>query len=167
MDTSLAFALHAAALATPWLAGLAVAFANYGVFVLPVALVLLGWRRPELRRAVATGIIAGGVAFGLGLVLERVLSRPRPFVELAFEPLLPHAADSSFPSDHTLVGVALVGALAFARPRIGLWLLAWALLVGIARVVAGLHFATDIIGSALLALAIDALVWVVLRRAWH
>jgi len=174
LDNSLSLALHQAVATTPWLATVAAALANYGVFVLPAAVVLafLATRDRTQRTALATGVLAGAIAFGIGLVFERTLNRPRPFVALGFEPLLPHAADSSFPSDHTLVGVALVGALAFARPRLGVWLLAWAVLVGVARVVAGLHYASDIAGSAILALLFDAFVWFVLNRfvvgyVWH
>ena len=68
-------------------------------------------------------------------------------------------ADSSFPSDHTLTGVALIGPLLWALPRAGRLLLAWALIVGAARVAAGLHHPSDILGSVALALVLDVLVW--------
>jgi undecaprenyl-diphosphatase len=117
------------------------------------------------RRTVLAGCLAAVVAICLGLVLERTLARPRPFVALGLAPLIPHAQDSSFPSDHTLVGVALVGVLAWRLPRLGLWLLGWALLVGAARVMALLHYPSDILGSAALALGLDVIAWrVVLSR---
>jgi undecaprenyl-diphosphatase len=135
--------------------------ADDGVWLLPLALVAAwfigGPSRGTRQQAVLAGCLAAVVAVGLGLILEHMLARPRPFVALGIEPLLPHAADSSFPSDHTLVGVALVGALAWRVPRLGLWLLAWALLVGLARVTAALHYPSDILGSAVLALVLDTL----------
>ena len=39
-----------------------------------------------------------------------------------------------------------------------------AVVVGFARVAAGVHYPSDIIGSAILALAIDGLMWAALRR---
>jgi undecaprenyl-diphosphatase len=73
---------------------------------------------------------------------------------LGFAPLVPHAPDSSFPSDHTLVGVALAGALLFRAPRVGVCLVTLAVLVGFARVAVGVHYPSDI---AVLALALAAL----------
>jgi undecaprenyl-diphosphatase len=160
VDGAIVLGLYGLAAQQPWLAGLAALVADYGIFVLPLALVVV-WLSggPSRRRAVVAGVLAAIVAIGLGLVLEHTLARPRPFVALGIAPLLPHAADSSFPSDHTLAGVALAGALAWRVPRVGGWLLGWALLVGAARVMAGLHYPSDIVGSAVLALALDGLAW--------
>jgi undecaprenyl-diphosphatase len=97
------------------------------------------------------------IAIAVGLVLERVLGRPRPFVALGITPLIAHAQDSSFPSDHTLVGVALVGPMLFSVPRLGVWMFAWALLVGAARFATALHYPSDIVGTSVLALGIDVI----------
>jgi undecaprenyl-diphosphatase len=163
VDASLVVALHQLAMAQAWFAGIVLVVAQYGIFLLPAALVLV-WLVGSTpndggREAVLVGVVAAIAAAAVGLVLERILSRPRPFAELGFDPLFPHARDSSFPSDHTLVGVALVGPMLWRAPKIGSWLLVWALLIGFARVAAGVHYPTDIGGSAILALAIDALVW--------
>ena len=56
-----------------------------------------------------------------------------------------------------------MGPMLWRAPKLGIWLLAWALLVGVARVAAGVHYPTDILGSAILALALDAVVWVATR----
>jgi undecaprenyl-diphosphatase len=129
--------------------------AQDGIVLLPLVLAALWFlpRRgaPERRQV----LIACGVSLAVALVLVGVMSllfdRPRPFVALGIPPLVPHEADSSFPSDHTLVGVALVGPLLWLRPRIGGWLMLWAVLVGVARVAAAIHYPTDIVGSALIA----------------
>lgn len=168
MDTAITLALHGLAAAEPWFGTLAALVADYGLFLLPITLIVL-WSaddrtRPVRRRAVLAGCLAAMVAMGLGLVLERTLARTRPFVALDIAPLVPHAADSSFPCDHTLVGAALVGALAWRVPRVGVWLLGWALLVGTARVAAALHDPSDILGSSLLGLALGGLAWLVGSR---
>ncbi len=168
MDSLVALQLHAWVSAQAWFAMLVQLVAEDGVFVLPLALVLIGLRSAPgdgRRLAVVVGVAAALVAFGIGLVLERTVGRPRPFVELGFAPLIPHAADSSFPSDHTLTGVALVGAMLWRAPRIGTLLVVWAVVVGLARVAAGLHYLSDVIGSALLGLVLDALVWFIALRA--
>jgi undecaprenyl-diphosphatase len=73
--------------------------------------------------------------------------------------------DSSFPSDHTLVGSALAAPLVWRRWRLGLPLLVVALLAGMARVAAGVHWPSDIIGTALVALALGGLALPLTRAA--
>jgi undecaprenyl-diphosphatase len=159
VDTAISSSLYNAVTGQPLLAAGAALIAEYGVFVLPLALIAVWFgatrKQAASRRAIVVGCLVALTAGGVGLVLEHMLTRPRPFVELGIQPLIPHAPDSSFPSEHTLVGVALVGALAVRVPRIGGWLLACALVVGFARVAAGLHHPTDVLGSAALALALD------------
>jgi undecaprenyl-diphosphatase len=167
VDSTIVLELHQLAASETWLTSLVVFVAANGVFLLPLALVAIWFRAamPADRRrdAILIGVVAAVLAFGLGLFLERTLSRPRPFVELGFEPLFPHATDSSFPSDHTLIGVALVGPLLVPARRLGALLVGWALVVGFARVAAGVHYPSDILGSAVLALVLDVLVWQVMR----
>jgi len=59
--------------------------------------------------------VASGVSLALSdlvaLPLAHLGDRPRPFVALGLTPLFAHGADSSFPSGHTLVGVALAAPL--------------------------------------------------------
>jgi undecaprenyl-diphosphatase len=169
VDAAAVLALYHWASSQPTLAGAIALIAESGIFLLPIVLVLVlvvPWLRSGsaddgVRDAVLAGFIAAAVALALGLVLERVLSRPRPFVTLGIVPLFPHAADSSFPSDHTLVGVALVGPLLWRAPRLGLWLFLWAVIIGLARVAAGVHYPSDVAGSILLAGVVDAFVWLV------
>jgi len=171
MDESLVSFLNQWATSQPSLSAVVELIAQYGVFVLPVAVIVVwvradGLNRP--RQGVLAGCMAALSAFAVGLVLERTLGRARPFVELGFTPLIAHVADSSFPSDHTLTGVALIGPLLWTLPRVGWPLLLWTLVVGAARVAAGLHHPSDILGSVALALALDALVWVLfIPRATH
>ncbi|MGI9149729.1 MAG: phosphatase PAP2 family protein [Chloroflexota bacterium] len=170
MDVSIAASFYQAATSQAWLAGCVVIVAQAGVFALPLALVAVwfrsGTRGERHREAIVAGCVAAMLAVAIGLVLERALHRPRPFLELGFAPLFPHADDSSFPSDHTLVGVALVGALVWRARGPGLVLAAWAVVVGFARVAAGVHYPSDILGSAALAFVLDGLVWYTLPRRW-
>ena len=104
------------------------------------------------------------MALGLGQVLERALNRPPPFVTLGFTPLVPHVADASFPSDHTMAGVALVSPLLWGTtPRTGALLLIWALVVGVSRVAVGLHYASDVFAGMLLGVACGLFVHGIVR----
>src|SRR6185437_16083076 len=76
-----------------------------------------------------------------------IISDPRPFVVGHFTPLLPHANDNGFPSDHTLLASFLgYAALRYSR-WIGIAALVAAATIGLARVAAGIHHLEDIIGS--------------------
>ena len=90
----------------------------------------------------------GGI---FSLVLAKLASHfildPRPFVQGHFSPLISHAADNGFPSDHTLLA-AFLAFVTFTKSRkIGGILLLIALLIGLARMAAGIHHSWDILGS--------------------
>ncbi len=76
----------------------------------------------------------------------------RPFQRLGFDPYIAPVHELSFPSSH----VAVLAALAFAtwkfRPVTGAALLAGALVVGVARVLAGVHWPADLVGGVVVGL---------------
>ena|SRR3989338_1629926 len=120
-----------------------------------------GWReRVELAATMALGVI-----FARGILTEIFrffYDRPRPYEVLSFEPLLTNGS-GSFPSGHMALLFALGTALFFLNRRWGVWFLALSFLVGLARVAAGVHWPTDILGGAVLgalsALLAKRLVW--------
>ena len=100
-------------------------------------------------------ILLSAVAFPLSFVLSRISSyfyfNPRPFVVGEFTPLVQHVADNGFPSDHVLL-VATVSMVIFLFNRpIGVGLILISILVGLGRVLSGVHHVVDIIGSFVIA----------------
>ncbi|UAW98828.1 phosphatase PAP2 family protein [Halopseudomonas nanhaiensis] len=117
-----------------------------------VALAILRQRAEALLLA-ASGI--GGVL--MVYVIKRSVGRDRPALwetEVYW--------GSSFPSGHTLGTAACAVALALClrrlRPRtrsLGLWLaLCWIALVGLSRMVLGVHWPTDVMAAACLGIAL-------------
>lgn len=73
--------------------------------------------------------------------------RPRPFVENGLNPLIDHAPTASFPSGHAAFYFALSAGVYSFNKKAGLWFFGGSLIVGLARVFAGLHYFSDIFGG--------------------
>lgn len=84
---------------------------------------------------------------------------PRPFVSENIVPLLPHIADNGFPSDHTLISATIAMIVFFYNKKIGALLLIIATIVGISRVLAGVHHPIDIIASFFIAIIVSSLIY--------
>lgn len=76
---------------------------------------------------------------------------PRPFVTSHVQPLFPHTPDNGFPSDHTLLTTAIAAVIFAFNKRLGAFLFALALVIGLARILAHVHQPLDIISSVLIA----------------
>lgn len=99
-------------------------------------------------------------------ILKDLVARPRPFIELRDANLLfPHGDHDSFPSGHATFLFSLWWALRLVHfpRRPAAFFLAGAILVGLARVAAGIHWPLDILGGALLGVAVAEAVWRVRR----
>ncbi len=92
------------------------------------------------------------IAFIVSRIAGALFYNARPFVVGHFAPLIDHAADNGFPSDHVLLAATLSTLVFFMNRRLGT--IAWVVtvVVGISRVAAGVHHPSDIVGSALIAL---------------
>src|SRR5205085_7935625 len=97
-------------------------------------------------------------------VLGHVYYDPRPFVQEHFTPLIPHDADNGFPSDHTLITAGVAAVIYFFNRPWGFALLGLALLVGAARVAAGVHHPVDIVGSIVIAVVVSFSTWFFMSR---
>lgn len=75
----------------------------------------------------------------------------RPFVVENIQPLIAHAANNGFPSDHTLLTCTIGAVCYFFNKKLGLVIVLLSLLVGYARVVAGIHHQLDIWGAIVIA----------------
>ena len=110
-----------------------------------------GWRTRFLL--LDTGVVAV-LALGMNFAIVALWYHPRPFELGIGHQLLPHAPDSSLPSDHATVLFAIAfGLVACGASRLWAGLaLGVALLVAWARVWLGVHWPLDMVGSVLVAL---------------
>ena len=104
-------------------------------------------------------IIAGCVTFNslFSEVIKRIIQRPRPEILR-----LINESSYSFPSSHTLASVSLCGILIYLIYRSDLnksmkaistiFLVLFPILIGISRIYLGVHYASDVLGGALIAI---------------
>jgi undecaprenyl-diphosphatase len=115
------------------------------------------WTR---RAALSTTLVVAGTVWASDLLatgLKSLVDRPRPFETLTgADPLLGGTVGASFPSGHAATSFAGAVILAFLVRRAVPVLLALAVLVSFSRVYVGVHYPLDLIGGALLGIAVAA-----------
>src|SRR3989338_11102220 len=121
------------------------------VFVALGSALVLAFAGERRARLVYTLAIALPLGYALARLAGLLFAHPQPFAVEGFEPLLPHAVDNAFPSDHTLISGIFASVAFLADRRVGLALWVLALLVGLSRMLAGLHYSVDVAAAAVLA----------------
>ena len=78
--------------------------ANYPLALVPLIALFVYWRssREQRRQFLLRGIIVLIIGIALAKIGGMIYNEPRPFIVEHIRPLIPHANDSGFPSDHTL-----------------------------------------------------------------
>lgn len=85
-------------------------------------------------------------------IIKYLIKRPRPFIELSnsVNPLFTHGGVDSFPSGHATFFMALaIGAFSLNK-KFGWVMVIIAILIGLARIISGIHFPVDILSGFLL-----------------
>ncbi|MBR8234986.1 phosphatase PAP2 family protein [Burkholderia sp. AU42008] len=152
LNLALFSAINAGVAPHPGVARLAIFAADWLVYALP-AMLLLTWAfgaRPARRQAIEAGV-GVCVALGVAQALGHVWFSPRPFTAGVGTQLIPHAPDSSFPSDHmTFAWSMAVGLLLGGTTRVtGFVTAAMAVAIAWGRVYAGVHWPFDMAGGVL------------------
>jgi undecaprenyl-diphosphatase len=103
-------------------------------------------KKKEILFAFFTGIVAYIVAS----ILKIFIHTPRPFDAFSFVHPLISETGFSFPSGHATFFMALAVAIFFYHKKAGYVFMFFALLIGLARIIAGVHFPVDILGGFIL-----------------
>jgi len=136
-------------------ANLTIFAAQYLVFIdaLLAAVVILwrirSWPRPRLLRYILIAVLLLLLSYVFAQLGGALYSDPRPFTQDHVRPLIAHAPDNGFPSDHALLAAAVVALVALVSP---VWAVPFAvlgILVDWAPVGAGIHQVADVVGSSL------------------
>ena len=103
------------------------------------------------------------LTFILAMGARELYFNPLPFVKNGLEPLLDHAPNNGFPSDHVLLLAAVAAIFTFFHKKaaISLWVIT--VFVGLSRMFVGVHHLIDIMASMLIALLSAYAVYAVLE----
>lgn len=126
--------------------------AEYAAWIM-IALLVIVWfmGNPAKQRIVFYACVASILSLCLAKWgISPMVNHPRPFVEGHVNQLIPHVPDPSFPSKHASFVFALAAASFFIGRRFGWLMLLLAVLTGVSRVYAGVHYPGDILGGFLL-----------------
>ncbi len=99
------------------------------------------------------------LAYLIGTLLKEIIHLDRSFVQNnEIKPLFSPTQKYSFPSSHATTFSALALSMYFYNKKIGIFLLVSAFIIGIMRIIAGVHFPLDILGGFVLGGLISYLV---------
>jgi membrane-associated phospholipid phosphatase len=117
--------------------------------------------KPQLisRRSLKEGVyilLGVVIAWGISYIMKISFAIPRPFLQFPeIAPLFIHGGYNSFPSGHATFFAALATAIFLSHRKIGVLFIVAAFLIGITRVIAGVHFPIDVIFGWLLGIFVS------------
>ena len=134
---------------------LGIFLADYiGYFLILAVLILIlkqtGWQ----RKIYFFSLISLSLILSRGIIAEVIkffVARPRPFSVLNIQPLIDaNGVNASMPSGHMAFYFALAIAVFFLNKKMGLYFGGAAILMGVARIFAGIHWPMDILVGAII-----------------
>ena len=122
---------------------------------------------------------AAGIAISLQLTLTGLicviaykllkgkLTRPRPYITFPdLTAVTPPLDLYSFPSGHTMNAVNFTVLTLWYLPELSVFLIPFTLLIGLSRIILGVHYPTDVIAGALLGILISTTSLMVVSSNW-
>lgn len=169
MDLSLFYALHSLAGLSIWGDALIVFFARWYFYIVLAVFVYAAWQG---YRGIASNLYNYAVAliaaliarFGVAEIIRYFYHHDRPYVAIAGLPHLLTDNAYSFPSGHTIFLFALGAVSHFFNKKLAYFLYVSGLVIGLARVAAGVHYPSDIVGGIIIGAATGVCVYLLAER---
>lgn len=167
LDDSLFFDINSFARHIGWLHGTLLAYANYGVILVGLLLVIgvLLMRHAASRRlAAATWAgLATMLAVAVNQPIVHLVSEARPYTTHPHIFLLAtRSSDLSFPSDHAVMAGAAAAGLWLVSRKLGLIATVAAVVLAFTRVYIGAHYPWDVVVGLTVGAVASLLGWLLL-----
>ncbi|MGD0977168.1 MAG: phosphatase PAP2 family protein [Minisyncoccia bacterium] len=157
LDTKIFFALNDLVGSPGFLSWLTVFFAIYWAYLLGILFLVFLWLKPFLAtrwKVFWAGIISVFISRGiLTTVIRYFYHHPRPFAIYQVHQLVSESGNS-FPSGHASFFFALSMIIFYYNKRWGTAFFVGSIVMGVARVMAGVHYPSDILGGALIGIIV-------------
>ncbi|MBI2564675.1 phosphatase PAP2 family protein [Candidatus Woesearchaeota archaeon] len=118
---------------------------HFGILIIALMIILT-----KNKKCLIHAFTALMLAIFIDQIINLFIYVKRPFLENQVNLLVIPSDSSSFPSGHTLRAFALGTALFFYNKKQGIIALLIALLVGISRIFAGVHYPSDALGGIII-----------------
>lgn len=96
-------------------------------------------------------LVKPAIAFILLSLFRKLINRKRPYEVYNIEALLIHKKGQSFPSRHTLSAMIIAFISFDIHLYLGIFMLILAVIIGISRIISGLHFISDVVAGSVFA----------------
>jgi len=127
--------------------------AEYFIYIsILLGIIVFVKNKSERKNIILYGAITFLIIIIITLIASNIFYDARPFVTDNVMPLILHPADNGFPSDHVLIAMGIAVVLFPFSKRFGIIAGIIAILIGVARIYAGVHHPIDIVGSILIAI---------------
>ena len=94
------------------------------------------------------------IAFATVTIIRKLINRKRPYEYMNIKPLVGHKLGQSFPSRHTLSAMIIALVTLNIHLGLGIFMIVLASIIGLCRILAGVHHISDVIAGALYALIV-------------
>lgn len=93
-------------------------------------------------------------AFLFVTLFRKIINRKRPYETMQINPLFKHKSGESFPSRHTVSAFIIALVCFYVNIYLGIFALSIAIMISISRILAGVHYISDVIASIVIAVII-------------
>ena len=167
-DTQLLYLLNSVAGQSPLFDGIIVFFASYLAYILVALFLALVFfshypRQEKLQILLVTLISTVIARLGITELTRFFYHRPRPFLDLPVHQLLTDSS-WSFPSGHATFFFAMATAVYLHNKKWGFIFFITTILITISRVIAGVHYPSDIVGGAIIGIAVAYAIFYFVRK---
>ena len=170
LDIQLFYLLNNLAGQSPLFDAVIVFFASYLAYILVALFLVLVFfsqypKREKLQIFWVTVISTIIARFGVTELIRFFYHRPRPFIDLPVNQLIT-SNEWSFPSGHATFFFAMAIAIYLYNKKWGIFFFLATILITVSRVIAGIHYPSDIVGGALIGVAVAYTIFYFTRKIY-